>query len=130
MLAEYARGRQTLQRIEPFPYYQFFPSTFSGPFSLRWRGRIDVPEPGGYRLDVSAQNAAEIRVDEHAWRASERLAAGQHEVEMMLTNISGGARLMLNWTGPNGQRQLVPPQAFSPPRVAMDGSESSQRSAE
>jgi hypothetical protein len=130
LLAEYVRGERTLQRIEPFPYYQFFPATFSGPFSVRWRGRIDVPEPGGYRLDVAAQGAADIRVDEHPWRASERLGAGTHEIEMVLKDISGAARLMLNWTRPNGQRQLVPPQAFSPPGVKRDERESPKRSAE
>jgi len=127
--AEYEGQGRILSRIEPFPYYQFFLPTFANSFSVRWDGRVDVPEPGGYRLRVTAAGRALVRVDGQPWNGSDRLSAGTHELEMRIVGISGAPRLELSWIRPDGRQELIPPHAFSPPRpkTGKEGSSGSDQ---
>jgi hypothetical protein len=121
LLARYEGKGGSLERIEPFPYYRFFPATFPGLFSVRWRGVLRVPHPGGYELDVVTGSSTQVLIDGRPWPSSTRLGAGPHDIEMSIRDISGAAQLELNWSAHNVTRVLVPPSAFSPPGGGIDG---------
>ena len=115
LLAEYDLGTQRLRRIEPYPYYGFFRETFNEPFTAQWRGRLHVPAPGGYRLDVSSNGHTTATVDGQPLRTDRPLSAGDHAFAMHLTGLHGAAHLQVSWQLGGAPRELAPPQAFTPP---------------
>jgi 4-amino-4-deoxy-L-arabinose transferase-like glycosyltransferase len=104
----------SLRRVDPFPYYFFFPPTFPGVYSARWRGNLHVTEPGGVFLRPESDRPLAVRIDGREWNTEQLLAHGDHDVDIAITNTSGALRLRLYWQPPGGERQLIPPEAFSP----------------
>jgi hypothetical protein len=115
LLAEYEFLGRKIHRIEPYPYYSFFPPPFSDPFTVRWRGALRVPLPGRYRLEVAANPPSTVNIDWHVWSPGQLLSAGMHSLELVMPNVRGGFHLELFWSYPDGTRELIPPDAFSPP---------------
>lgn len=115
LLAEYEFKGRTLRRVEPYPYYAFFQQSFSEPFAARWRGRLNIPAPGGYRLDVSSNGDATIMIDGQVLHGGDPVPAGDHELVMYIADVRGATRLRLFWQQGNAERQLIPPQALTPP---------------
>lgn len=115
LLAEYTTGSRTLRRVEPYPYYGFFPHTFEGVYVVRWRGQLRVPAPGGYRLQVGANARVGLTIDGRRAGAAQALAAGVHDFEMETSPLYGALRLRLFWEPGDGTPELIPPQAFTPP---------------
>lgn len=114
LLAEYRTVDGVHRRIEPFPYHLFFASPFPGRYSARWTGRFIVPAPGGYRLSVESDRAAVLEVDGRVASGDERLAAGSHVLSVGIDGIEGAPRLRLYWQLAERERELIPPEAFSP----------------
>jgi 4-amino-4-deoxy-L-arabinose transferase-like glycosyltransferase len=113
LLATYESAGRTTRRIEPCPYYSFFPQTFADPFTARWRGHLQVPAPGGYTLAPEANAAVRLLIDGKP-PVPAGLPEGTHDFEMSIGTVTGAARLKLYWTRPGGGRELVPPTAFTP----------------
>ena len=114
LLAEYELGDRTLRRVEPYPYYSFFRETF-GSFAVHWRGRLRIPEPGGYQLDVASNGPTTVTIDGQSLTTGTHLSAGDHDLTMYITNVRGAAHLRLFWQQGDANRELVPPTAFTPP---------------
>jgi len=114
LLATYAFGDHTVRRIEPYPYYNFFYETFPEPFAAHWCGRLHVPDPGGRQLDVFSNGTTSIMIDGQPMTTGSTLSAGDHDLAIDITDVSGAFRLQIFWRGTN-RRQLVPPTAFTPP---------------
>ncbi len=117
LLAEYRSGNRLLQRIEPFPYYSFFPPTFPEPFSVLWRASLRVPAPGGHRLAPESNGQRSLWVDGRSIDPSDRLGAGEHDFEMQITDVPQRARLKMYWQRPDGKLEPIPPEAFRPPQA-------------
>ncbi len=115
LLAEYDLGKRTLRRVEPYPYYDFFRETFSEPYAVHWRGRLRIPSPGGYQLDVSSNGSASITIGGQALLAGAALPAGDYDFAMHITGVRGAARLQIYWQPGDTAREPIPPTAFSPP---------------
>jgi hypothetical protein len=115
LLAEYDVGGRVLHRVEPYPYYAFFGETFSGPFDVTWRGRLRVPQPGGYRIDITSNGQRTVTINGQPLRAGAALAAGEYDLIMQITGIRGAARLQLLWQPEDKSRESIPPDAFTPP---------------
>ena len=115
LLAEYHVGQRTLRRVEPYPYYGFFQETFAEPYSMHWRGHPNVPNPGGYRLEVVSKGAVATSIDGHALAAGTALSSGDHELLVNITDVHGAAQLQLFWQRGDASREFIPPSAFTPP---------------
>ncbi len=115
LLAEYQINRRTLRRIEPYPYYAFFPATFTQPFTAQWRGHLRVPAPGGYRIEVLSNAHCTTTVNGRSLDTRELLAAGNYEFAMQIAAVRGSARLQLFWAHDTLGREPIPPDAFTPP---------------
>lgn len=115
LVAEYRTGSGLVRRTEPYPYYAFFPPTFPRPFTVRWRGRLRVPDDGSYRLEVVTNGRPTLRIDRQVWSPERELGAGSHALDLEIAEVPAVARLELYWQGPGKPRQLVPPEAFTPP---------------
>jgi len=112
--AEYDVAGRQLARIEPFPYYFFFAPTFDHPFAVHWRGSLRVPADG-YRLDWAANGQPVLTIDGRQMFHAGPVAAGEHQFDLLIRGVPPVAHLQLYWIPPNGERELIPPQAFTPP---------------
>ena len=112
--AEYTVDGRTERRREPYPLYQFLAPTFSVPFRARFTGRLHVPEPGGYRLDVETNGTWTAWVDGRDVGPAAPLPAGWHPFALELRGVPPALRLRITWTPPRGRAVTVPPEAFAP----------------
>jgi hypothetical protein len=55
-------------------------------------------------------------VDGQRLRADTSLPAGDHDFDMHITSLRDTAHLQVAWQAGEAPRELVPPQAFTPPR--------------
>ena len=113
--AEYDVAGRMVARHEPYPFYFFLTPTFSTEFESVWRGRLTVPEPGPYQIDIDSNAAATLRIDSRTIGPGDMIPTGEHKLRLELTHGQPGFRLAIYWRGPNGARELIPPGAFSPP---------------
>jgi 4-amino-4-deoxy-L-arabinose transferase-like glycosyltransferase len=112
--AEYTSDDRSLRRVEPFPYYFFFRPTLPGVYAARWRGHLHVSEPSGMHLEPESDRPPTIEIDGRRWTPKQLLPPGPRALDISIASISGPLRLRLYWRGPDGARQLIPPDAFTP----------------
>jgi hypothetical protein len=115
--AAYDLQGKPLTRREPYPFYEFLAAAVPQRFDSVWRGRLTIPDPGGYRIDVESNGNPTTWIDGHVLQSNAALSAGEHDFKMQLTGVSGAARLAFFWRDANGSRELVPPSAFTPPSL-------------
>ncbi len=114
LLAEYQFRDSTVQRLEPYPLYQFLTPTFADHFDVRFHGRLHVPADG-YVIDVDANGTWTVRVDDREIRPSAPLTAGWHPFAVEIRDVPDTLRLRIGWTPPHGGSfAYVPPEAFAP----------------
>lgn len=118
LLAEYDLTDRKVHRVEPYLYYAFFPAPFSTPFTVRFRGTLTVPATGGYRLEVDANPQYTVDIDGHSWAPAQPLSAGAHSFELVMPNVREGPHVQLFWHRQDGTREMIPPEAFTPPMEA------------
>jgi 4-amino-4-deoxy-L-arabinose transferase-like glycosyltransferase/streptogramin lyase len=103
---------------------------FSGelrpPYSVVWRGKLDVPRPGQYALGTNSDDGSYLFVDgqlvvdnggEHGGRYREgvvHLSRGYHDIEVRYFQVNGSQTMQLWWTPPSGSRELLPPTQLFP----------------
>jgi Dolichyl-phosphate-mannose-protein mannosyltransferase len=113
--AEYEVAGRMVERHEPYPFYFFHTPAFSNQFDAVWRGRLTVPEPGPYQIDVDSNASATLRIDSRTIGPGDLIPAGEHRLRLEVTRAPPRFRLAIKWRGPDGTRELIPPGAFSPP---------------
>ncbi len=92
--------------------------------TVRWEGPLQVPETGTYRIEVLGRGRVEVRIagrrvlvaDADPVRASGDvlLGRGPQALEVRLEWRGPGPRLRLEWTRPDGRREVIPPRALGP----------------
>jgi hypothetical protein len=115
MTAEYTVSGRTTSRTEPFPLYAFFVPVLDRPFDLTLKGSIQIPAPGGYQLLPRAQGRLTVRAGGLRTGPRPVLSSGSHDLELRIADSPPAPRLKVFWRRPDGVRELVPPDAFSPP---------------
>jgi len=103
----------------------------SASFSARWTGALVAPATGRYRLDVTSNDGARVKIGDrvvfedwtdHATRTDTvdiDLVAGQPAPIVAEYFYSGGAGVMrLAWTRPDGVRETIPAAAWQGRGVA------------
>ncbi|UCC64399.1 MAG: hypothetical protein JSV36_04900, partial [Anaerolineae bacterium] len=96
------------------------------PYSIIWRGKLLVEQPGLYRLGTNSDDGSLLYVDgqlvvdnggSHGARyveGSVNLTAGYHDVELHYFQEGGSRALDLWWTLPSGKKELIPPTRLFP----------------
>jgi hypothetical protein len=113
-LAEYTGEESKLRRLEPAPWYVFFPPTFDGRYQVHWRGRLRVPASGRY-LSVRARSRVTMTIDGEPSAREAALSGGLHDIDLRLDNLEGAQFLELMWRSEGGAAERVPLDAFLPP---------------
>jgi 4-amino-4-deoxy-L-arabinose transferase-like glycosyltransferase len=112
---EYELRDRTVTRVEPYPFYAFLTPNFAEPSRMRLSGRLRVPEPGGYLLDVATTSASMVWIDGQALRPGQTVPAGDHTFALIIDDAPAAPRLLMRWAPPGAKAVQVPPDAFSPP---------------
>lgn len=96
------------------------------PYSIVWRGKLLVEQPGLYKLGTNSDDGSLLIVDgqlvvenggSHGARyveGSVNLTAGYHDVELRYFQEGGSRALDLWWTLPDGKKELIPPTKLFP----------------
>jgi hypothetical protein len=92
--------------------------------SLRWDGPLRVPETGTYTIEAVGRGRVEVRIagrrvllaDADPVRASATvpLGRGPQALEVRLDWRGPGPRLRLEWTRPDGRREVIPSRVLGP----------------
>ncbi len=118
LLGEYDLGDRRRIRHEPYPLFAFMPPTFPAHFRSALRGRLIVPEPGGYHLVVDSNAPWKAWLDGQRTDLSKPLAAGSHDFAVEIDEVSQTLQLQIFWHREGEERHLVPPEAW---RLPPDG---------
>ncbi|MGD9762749.1 MAG: glycosyltransferase family 39 protein [Candidatus Binatia bacterium] len=112
--ADYDLGDRHTRRLEPYPLYVFMPRPFPTRFRTTMRGRLIVPEPGGYRLDVESNAIPRVWLDGRPADLAKELSAGAHDFRLQLGQVEQ-LSLQMFWQRADLGRTPVPPEAWRPP---------------
>ena len=81
-------------------------------FSVRWRGSIVAPETGTYKFEAKADDTFNFKIGGKTGRIFEMTKGEAYPFEAEYGEFYGEARVVLRWTGPDGNKQDVPESAF------------------
>jgi hypothetical protein len=115
LLAAYESQGKTERRFEPYPFYAFFPETFTRPFSVRWFGKLRVPTSGSHTLRVTTNGQPRVLIDGKDLDSRSVVMPGEHDFALQIRAVPERARLILEWRKPDGVIEPIPPEAFGPP---------------
>ena len=117
-------GEPVLVELDPLVAFRFHgePQALGRPFSIAWRGVLDVPSSGTYIFELEAFDRGTVSLDGRLQISTDggttvqevELTEGLHEIEVTFVNVSGFANVALYWTAPDGVREVIPPQRFRP----------------
>lgn len=96
------------------------------PFSVEWKGTLNVVKYGPYRLTLRAPAEAELYLNEDMLLSGSGeltadlvLAQGNHAIR--LRAVGGAGPLELLWQAPNSATEIIPTQALYLPPVTNNG---------
>jgi hypothetical protein len=114
-----------LVRIDPEVAFYFHLIPLSRPYSVEWRGQLDVPQAGRYIFGVEVRDAAYLYMDEELVLVNEtpdgyhergvNLTAGLHDIRLRYKDLTDHSHVYLYWIPPGGRRDIVPFDRLTPP---------------
>jgi hypothetical protein len=114
-------GEPALARIDRQVGYYFHYLPMSRPYTVEWRGRLNVPVTGPYGFRVRAVSGASLYVDEElvfdslsdqVEGGSLALSAGLHDIRLRYLDDESHSQVYLYWTPPGEEFELVPADAL------------------
>jgi len=119
-------GHLEFVRIDQIPGGYFHSIPVLIPFTIRWRGKIDIPASASYRFIVQAVDEGSLSIDgaslfttpgpNRVAEATLELAQGPHDIEITFRQ-RGGSPVYINvlWVTPQGGPDFIPAELLSPP---------------
>ncbi len=96
------------------------------PFSIEWRGVIEIPETGLYTFATYSDDGSYLYIDDQmvvdnggshgaVYREGQiELSAGEHDILVRYFQAGGSREMELWWTPPGGGRELLPQEVLYP----------------
>jgi hypothetical protein len=125
-VSEATGSRLDFVRIDPIPGGHFHDIPVQIPFTIRWRGQIDIPADAAYRFIVQAVDEGSLSINgapvlttpgpNRVAEAAIDLARGFHDIEITFRQ-RGGSPVYINilWVTPQGAREPIPSEVLLPP---------------
>jgi hypothetical protein len=118
-------GAPALARMDPTIAYYFHLVPMRRPYTVEWKGRLEVPQSGLWALGTEALSATWLYLDSQEVLANTRinqyaqvdldLAAGWHDITLRFLDAGDHSHVYLYWQPPGGSRVLIPAQYLYPP---------------
>jgi hypothetical protein len=92
----------------------------SSPFSITWKGYVDIPTPGTYTFRLTSDDGSWLYIDDlliidnggiHAIKSmtgKHALEKGKHKILVKYFDVGGGAIFKLTWIPPGGIEGKIP----------------------
>lgn len=120
-------GEPAFSRIDPMIAYYFHHIPLDRPYTVEWRGRLEIPEDGHWALGVEALSAAWLFLDGREMLSNTEpnryqqvemdLAAGWYDLTLRFLDAAGHSHVYLYWQPPEGERELIPSRYLYPEPV-------------
>ncbi len=104
---------------------EFYKTHLSDNFYARWNGSLAAPTTGQYTIFTAVDDVVRISIDGKVIledtttnamsqkSVNTELTAGPHAIEIEFLQKGGDAGLIVAWQPPGGQKQVIPPAAFT-----------------
>lgn len=120
-------GEPAFQQIDPDLNRQVHLLPLPRPYSVEWRGKVEVPRDGNYRFATESADTSWVYLDEKLVVTNEganrqlregavQLEAGVHDLRVRFYDESDHTFIRVYWTPPGGQRELLPTERLFPPQ--------------
>jgi 4-amino-4-deoxy-L-arabinose transferase-like glycosyltransferase len=119
-------GEPAFLRIDPQLHLYFHVPPLPRPYTVEWTGKLATAVGGEYRFGLKSTDEATLWIDEtivvsNSVRAARAegiitLTTGLHDVRVRYGDRTNRTQIHLDWTPPGGETQIVPAQAWFPPR--------------
>jgi hypothetical protein len=119
------RDAPAFSRIDPMIAYYFHHIPMRRPYTVEWRGRLEIPEGGQWALGTEALSATwlyldgqEILVNTQAnmyEQAELELSPGWYDITLRFLDAGDHSHVYLYWQPPEELRELIPTQYLYPP---------------
>jgi len=112
-------GPPSFMQVDPAVSFFFHLNPLPRPYSIEWKGKIEIPTAGTYRFGTEAIDFSWLYLDEKLVvdnsqeinkykEASITLTAGLHDIRLRYLDRSNWPHVYLYWTPPGKERQVVP----------------------
>jgi hypothetical protein len=118
-------GPPAISRMDPMIAYYFHHIPMRRPYTVEWKGRLEIPRDGLWALGTEALSATWLSLDGQEVLANTRindyqhveleLSAGWHDVTLRFLDAGNHSHVYFYWWPPGGSRELVPTQYLYPP---------------
>ncbi|UCC63327.1 MAG: glycosyltransferase family 39 protein, partial [Anaerolineae bacterium] len=112
-------------RIDPMIAYYFHHIPMQRPYTVEWRGRLEIPEGGRWALGAEALSASWLYLDGQEVLANTQfnqyrqieldLLAGWYDLTLRFLDAGDHSHIYLYWQPPGELRELIPTDYFLPP---------------
>lgn len=118
-------GSPAFSRMDPAIAYYFHHVLLPRPYTVEWRGRLEIPESGLWALGSEALSATWLYLDgqevlantqvNHYEQVELDLPAGWHGITLRFLDAGDHSHVYLYWQPPEGERELIPTRYLYPP---------------
>jgi len=118
-------GSPSFSRLDPTVAYYFHHVPMARPYTVEWRGRLEIPESGLWALGTEALSATWLYLDGGEVLANTQinryqqveldLLAGWYDITLRFLDAGDHSHVYLYWQPPEGERELIPTQYLYPP---------------
>lgn len=118
-------GSPAFSRIDPVIAYYFHHIPLARPYTVEWKGRLEIPRSGRWALGTEALSATWLDLDGREVLANTQinyyeqveldLSAGWHDIVLRFLDAGSHSHVYLWWRPPEGVREIIPTQYLYPP---------------
>ncbi|MGQ9626351.1 MAG: PA14 domain-containing protein [Anaerolineae bacterium] len=111
-------GPPAFRRIDPAIDFYFHLIPLPRPYTVEWRGQVEVPVSGIYGLGTEVRDACWLYLDDklvlenaepdHYKETTLFLEAGRHDLRLRFLDKTDHSHVYLYWTTPEGEHEIIP----------------------
>lgn len=111
-------GPPAFRRIDPAIDFYFHLIPLPRPYTVEWRGQVEVPVSGIYGLGTEVRDACWLYLDDklvlenaepdHYKETTLFLEAGRHDLRLRFLDKTDHSHIYLYWTTPEGEHEIIP----------------------
>lgn len=117
-------GAPAFTRVDPFidTYFHIIP--LQRPYTVDWKGQIQIPADGDYAFGMWLNGQATLIIDDQKvldlptpteyTESQIHLTTGPHKIEIRYLDNVNASQIHLYWTPPGQDKQIVPSSALIP----------------
>ncbi len=107
-------GEEIREWRELFPFYGFWPDTFTKASTCHWSAGLRVPEKGRRTLHIESKPAVRVMLNGRKFDLRRPLPPGDHAIAFATSKPRKRIVLRVRWKNEHGHWEIIPPAAWLP----------------